>query len=58
MIMVSEFSFSFSNFCVIVCFLTKLLTLGIVFSIVVNADFAAKLLTSGILFSNSVSLVL
>ena len=32
-------------------FLTKLLTLGILFSTVVNAFFAAKLLISGILFS-------
>ena len=54
MIMDSNFLFTFCNFCVIVCFLTKLLTLGILFSTVVNAVFGAKLLTSGILFSNSV----
>ena len=55
MIMVGKFLFNFSNFCVIVCFLTKLLTLGILFSTAVNAVFATKLLTSGILFSKSVS---
>ena len=38
-------------------FLTKLLTLGIIFSTAVNAVFVAKLLASGILFSNSVSFV-
>ena len=54
--MVSKFIFNFSNFCVIACFfLIKLLTLGILFPIVVNAVFVSKLLTSGILFSNSVS---
>ena len=55
MIMVSKFFFNFSNFCVTVCFLAKLLTLGILFSTVVNAAFVAKLPTSGILFSSSVS---
>ena len=55
MIMVGKFLFNFSNFCVIVRFLTKLLTLGILFSTAVNAVFATKLLTSGILFSKSVS---
>ena len=38
-------------------FLTKLLTLGILFLTAVNAVFVAKLLTSGILFSNSVSFI-
>ena len=51
MIMISKFI----DFCVIVCFLTKLPTLGILFSTAVNAVFVAKLLKSGILFSNSVS---
>ena len=37
-------------------FLTKLLTLGILFSTVVNAVFVATLLISGILFSKSVIL--
>ena len=55
MIMISNFLFNFSNFCFIVCFLKKLLTLGILFSTAVNAVFVAKLFTSGILFSNSLS---
>ena len=37
--------------------LTRLLTLGILFSTVVNAVFVAKLLIFGILFSNAVSFV-
>ena len=37
-------------------FLTRLLTLGILFSTAVNAAFASKLLTSGILFFNLVRL--
>ena len=54
--MIIKFIFNFCNFSVIVCFfLTKLLTLGILFSTVVNAFFVAKLLKSGFLFSNSVS---
>ena len=57
MIMISEFLLGFSNFCVIIYFLTKLLTLGILFPTSVNAVFVAKLLTPGILFSNSVSFV-
>ena len=55
MIMVSKFIFNFCNVSVIVCFLTKFLTSGTLFSTVVNAAFVAKLLISGILFSNSVS---
>ena len=58
MIMIIKFIFKFCNFSVIVCFLTKLLTLGILFSTVVNAVFVAKLLISGILPSISVILVL
>ena len=38
-------------------FLSKLLTLGILFPTAVNAAFVAKLLTSGLLLSNSVSFV-
>ena len=57
MIMISKFLFKLTNFCVIVCFLTKLLTLDILFSTAVNAVVVAKLLTSGILFSKSVSFV-
>ena len=58
MIMISKFIFNISNFNIIDYFLTKLLTLGILFSTVVNAVFVAKLLISGILFCNSVILVL
>ena len=58
MIMIIKFIFNFCNFSIIVCFLTKLLTLGILFSTLVNAVFVAKLLVSGILPSISVILVL
>ena len=54
MIMIINFIFNFSNFCVIVCFL---LISGILFSRVVIAVCLAKLPTSGILFSNSVNFV-
>ena len=60
MIMISKFLFKLSNFCIIIFFLTKLLILGILFSIPVNAAFVAKPLILGILpsilailFSNS-----
>ena len=56
--MISKFLFNFSNFCVIICFFTKLLILGILFSTVVNAAFVAKPLMLGILPSISVILVL
>ena len=56
MTMIIKFIFNFCNFSVIICFLTRLLTLGILFSTVVNAVFVAKLLTSGIL--PSISLIL
>ena len=52
--MISKFLFNFSNFCVIY-FLTKLITLGILFSTAVTSVFVAKLQTPKILFSNSVS---
>ena len=38
MTMIIDFTFSFTNFCVMVCFLTKLLTFGILFSTAVNAE--------------------
>ena len=56
-IIISKFFFNLSNFCGIIFFLTKLLTLGILFFTAVNAVFVAKLLTSGILFPNSVSFI-
>ena len=44
-----NFVFNFTNFCVIVSFLTKLLTLAILFSIAVRAVVVAKLVMLGIL---------
>ena len=51
MYMYIYFLFNFTNFCVIVSFLTKLLRLGILFSVTVKAVVVvvAKLLISGIL---------
>ena len=43
MIMISNCLFNFTNFCVTVRFLTKLLTLGILFSTAVKAVVVAKL---------------
>ena len=57
MIMISEVFFKLTDFCVIICFLTKLLTLGILFSTALNIVFVAELLISRILFSNLVSFV-
>ena len=49
MIMISSnFIFSLTNFCVIVSFLTKLPTLGILFSTAVRAVVVAKLVILGI----------
>ena len=57
MIMISSnFPFNFNIFCVIVSFLTKLLTLGILFS--VRAVVVAKLEILGILFLTSFILAL
>ena len=60
--MISKFLFNFSNFRITICFLTKLLILGILFSAAVNAVFVAKLLILGIsflgLFINILRLVL
>ena len=51
MIMISSnFIFNFTIFCVIVSFLTKLLTLGILFSTLVRAVGIAKLVILGISF--------
>ena len=59
MIMISSnFLFNFTNFCVIVSFLTKLLTLGILFSITVRPVVVAKLVMLGILFLTSFNLAL
>ena len=43
MTMISNFIFNFINFCVIVSFLTKLLTRGILFSTAVREVIMAKL---------------
>ena len=58
MIIISKFLFNLSNFCVIICFLTKLLVLGILFSTKVNAAFVAKPLILGFMPSISVILAL
>ena len=57
MIMINDFIFNFFKFSIIICFLTKLVTSGILLSTVVNAVFVVKLLTSEILFSNSGSFI-
>ena len=46
--MIGNFLFSFINFCVIVSFLTKLLTLGISFSTAVRELVVTKLVILGI----------
>ena len=48
MTMISNFIFNFINFCVIVSFLTKLLTGGILFSTAVREVIMAKLVILGI----------
>ena len=58
MIMVSNFLFSFINFCVTVSFLINLIASGIMFSTVVNVEFAAKPVIPGILLSVSITLEL
>ena len=49
MIMISSFLFCFIIFCVVVAFLTKLVTLGILFSIAVRELVVAKLVILGVL---------
>ena len=51
MIMIRNFPFNFTNFCVIIRFLTKLLTSGILFSTAVNAEVVAKPVILSILLS-------
>ena len=48
MIMISNFLFDFTNFCVIINFLIKLLILGILFSTAVRAGVVPKLVLLGI----------
>ena len=50
MIMISNCFFNVINFCNIVSFFNKLLTLGITFSTAVRAVIVAKLVILGILF--------
>ena len=49
----SNFIFNFTNFCVTVSFLTKLLTLGILLSTAVRAVVVGKLVILRILFLTS-----
>ena len=49
MIMICNSLFNFIKFCIVASFLTKLLTLGILFSTVGKAAFVAKLVILGIL---------
>ena len=59
MIMISSnFLFNFINFCIIVRFFTKLLTLGILFSTAVRAVVVANLVILGTLFLTSFILAL
>ena len=58
MIMISNFIFSFINFCVIVSFLTKLLTLGISFLKALRAVLVAKLVILDISYLTSFILAL
>ena len=56
---ISNYIFNFTNFCIIVSFLTKLLTVGILFSTAVRAVVVvAKLVILGILFLISFMLAL
>ena len=58
MVMISSsFIFNFTNFCVIVIFLTKSLTLAILFSTAVRATVVAKFVILGILILTSFILV-
>ena len=57
MIIISTFLSNLTNFYIVICFLTKLLT-GILFSTAVNKAFVAKPLILGILPSISVILAL
>ena len=53
----SRFIFNFTIFCAIASFLTKLRTLGILFSTAVGAVVGAKLVIIGISFSTSFILI-
>ena len=49
-------TFNVTNFCVIICFFTKLLKSGILFSTAVNAELVARPVILGILLSTSIIL--
>ena len=57
-IFISNFIFNFTNYCVIVSFLSKLLTIGILFSTAVKAVVVAKLKILGSTFLTSFILAL
>ena len=54
MIIISNFLLNIINFCAVVSFFPKLLTLGILFSTVVRETLVATFVTLGILFSTVV----
>ena len=56
MIMITNLLLNFTNFCITVCFLTKLMAFGILFSTAVNAELVANRVVLGILFSISIIL--
>ena len=55
MIIINKFICNFINFCVVVTFLSKLVTLSILFSSAVRVTVGAKLVISGISSSNFLS---
>ena len=58
MVMIINFTFSFANVCIMVCFLNKVMALGILLSTPINAELVAKPLILGIILSISVMLEL
>ena len=58
MIMIINLIFNFTNFFIVICLFTKLLTSGILFSTAVNAELVPKPVILGILPSVSVILTL
>ena len=58
MIIISNFLFNFTNFCIIICSLTKLPPSGLLFSAAVNTELVAKPLILGILFYSPISRIL
>ena len=56
--MIIDFIFNFTKICIVICFFTKLLTSGILFSTAVHPELVAKPVILGILPSISVTLAL